>query len=171
MVLASFLLYSCSLAIEQDGFARTLELPDLQLVNATYTLDRGTESPLFLTAAQIEIYDLSNRAVLKDVQFYQEGPDNTIDLMGRAEKVEVDTQSYDATLIGSIRIEKPSEQLVIEAQHLTYIHDLMIFNSVADSPITLIFEGNKRVTGIALVADLASATFTFAQIEEGVLEL
>ncbi|NCC64326.1 MAG: hypothetical protein EOM15_06695 [Spirochaetia bacterium] len=171
MVLASLLMISCSLSVEQEFLSRTDQLPDLQLSNATYTLDRGHEPPLFLKASRIAIYDVDNRAMLTDVSFFQKDEEGLIVLSGKADEAEVQTQTYDATLSGSIRIEKPSEQLVIEAEELMYNHELMILKSSQNSPITLIFEGNKRVVGSDLVAELATATFSFGTLDEGVIVL
>lgn len=151
--------------------ARTLELPDLQLVNATYTLDRGAEPPLFLKASKIAIYDATNRAILTDVHFHQEDDQKGIALIGYADSAEVNTKSYDASLKGSVFVEKPSDQLIIQAHELMYNHELLLLTSVGDSQITLIFEGNKKVVGTSLVADLATLSFSFGSLEEGVLEL
>ncbi len=171
MVLASFLLASCSLAVEQEFLARTHQLPDLQLRNATYSLDRNEDRPLFVEASLISFYDSTNQAILTDVTFYQEDGEKTIVLRGKADRAEVQTQTYDAKLSGSIRVEKPSEQLVIEAEELRYNHEELLLTSTEGTPITLIFEGNKRVVGTSLVAELATSTFTFGSLDEGVFEL
>jgi len=171
MVLASLLLFSCSLSPEQEAYARTLELPDLRLTNATYRLDRGDSSPLSVTAAEISLYDTTNKAILTNFSFTQTSADGTLLLKGRADRAEVDLTSYDATLTGAIHVDKPSDKLMVAAEHLVWHHDEQHLLSVGDEMVTLQFEGNKTITGTGLDIQLMDGSVTFTQLQEGVIVL
>lgn len=171
MVLASLLLFSCSLSPEQEAYARTLELPDLKLTNATYRLDRGDNEPLSVTASEISLYDATNKAILSNFTFTQTRADGTLLLQGRAKRAEVDLISYDAELTGSIQVEKPSDKLLVEAEHLVWHHEQQHLLSVGDEMVTLQFEGNKTIRGTGLDIQLRDGDVSFTQLQEGVIVL
>lgn len=171
MVLASLLLFSCSLSPEQEAYARTLELPDLRLTNATYRLDRGDNEPLSVTAAEISLYHATNKAIITNFTFTQTSADGTLLLLGKAQRAEVNLTTYDATLTGAIRVEKPSDMLVVEAEHLVWYHDEQHLLSVGEEMVSLQFEGNKTIRGVGMDIQLKDGSVSFTQLDEGVIFL
>ncbi len=169
MVLATLLCFSCSLSPEQEIQARLLELPDLKLENATYVLSRTDAEPIQVRAAEIALYEQTNKAFLKQVSFTQYDADKQLVLQGYADQAEVDLSSYDTQLNKSIRVEKPLENLVIEAESLTWLHEQETLVSIGDSVVSLSYEGDKKITGTGLRAELFKGTVSFSQVIEGVI--
>nr|WP_321262842.1 LPS export ABC transporter periplasmic protein LptC [uncultured Sphaerochaeta sp.] len=169
MVLASFLLLSCSLSPEQEATARSFTLPDLTLRNATYVLDRGNEPPISVIADEIDLYDQTHKAIIRGLHFSQKDKEGNIIISGHADYAEVDTEYYDAELSGSISLEKYPEHLIIEAEALSWIGDDETLVSRGDTPVTLLYEDNKKVQGTGMTATLASFSVTFKTVLEGVI--
>lgn len=171
MVLASLFFVACSLSPEQAALVRSVELPDLVLTNATYVLDRGEDTPLTVVAGQIALYDQSHTGVVSDLTFSQKDAQGTLVLQGSADTATVDLQSYDAQLQGAVSVEKIDQNFLIEAEHLRWLHDSEMLVSEEQTEVTVTYEGNKRVRGIGLRADLATSIVTFEQVLEGVVLL
>lgn len=171
MVLASLFFVACSLSPEQAALVRSVELPDLVLTNATYVLDRGEDTPLTVVAGQISLYDQSHTGVVSDLTFSQKDAQGTLVLQGSADAATVDLQSYDAQLQGAVSVEKIDQNFLIEADHLRWLHESEMLVSEEQTEVTVTYEGNKRVRGIGLRADLATSIVTFEQVLEGVVLL
>lgn len=171
MVLAFVLLSSCSLSVEQQAFARTLTLPDLELTNATYVLNKTNEKPMYVDAAEILIYDSTNTARMTDLRFYQKDGHGSIVLEGTAGLATVNLKSQGALLTGTVTVDKPDEQLFVEATHLEYQHEKQLLISVPQTTVVVTYEGNKRVEGSGLRIDLATSSISFEQVIEGVILL
>lgn len=169
MVLASFLFLSCSLSPEQEGMVRSFTLPDLTLRNATYVLARGTEPPIKVIADEIDLYDQTHKAIIRGLHFSQEDEEGNLVISGHADYAEVDTEYYDAEISGSVSLEKYPEHLLIEAEALSWIGDDEILLSKGDTPVTLLYEGDKKVQGTGMTATLASFSVTFNAVLEGVI--
>ncbi len=149
--------------------SRSFELPDLSLVNATYVLDRGSEQPLHVVAGEIAIYDQLHKAVITNLSFSQNDADGNLILSGHADSAEVDTTTHDATLQGSIRVEKQPEEFVIEAESLNWLGEEQQLVSTGDTQVTVWYQNDKQVTGIGMTATLDTLTITFKQLVEGVI--
>lgn len=169
MVLAAFLLTSCSLSPEQAGLARSLELPDLALTNATYVLDRGDDPPLSIVAGYIALYDQTNKAIATSLTFFQHDERGNLMLQGSADTATVNLTTNDALLQGSVIVEKLDQQLRIEAQQLQWLGGQEILKSEGPQEVLVIYEGNKQVRGTGLTVELATSTVTFEQVDEGVV--
>jgi hypothetical protein len=169
MVLASFLFLSCSLSPEQEGMVRSFTLPDLTLRNATYVLARGNEPPIKVIADEIDLYDQTHKAIIRGLHFSQEDEEGNLVISGHADYAEVDTEYYDAEISGSVSLEKYPEHLLIEAEALSWIGDDEILLSKGDTPVTLLYEGDKKVQGTGMTATLASFSVTFNAVLEGVI--
>ncbi|MGD9926010.1 MAG: hypothetical protein AB7S66_00460 [Sphaerochaeta sp.] len=169
MVLASFLFLSCSLSPEQEGMVRSFTLPDLTLRNATYVLARGNEPPIKVIADEIDLYDQTHKAIIRGLHFSQEDEEGNLIISGHADYAEVDTEYYDAEISGSVSLEKYPEHLLIEAEALSWIGDDEILLSKGDTPVTLLYEGDKKVQGTGMTATLASFSVTFNAVLEGVI--
>lgn len=169
MILASSLLFSCSLSQEDSFVARTLELPDLRLTNAVY-VNKGTdENPITVYAQEISLYNKTNKASITGLTFTQKDAQGEIEIQGRADSAEVDTKTYDAYLQGNIRVEKPSEELVIEADNLRWKEDEMILLSEGDAIVRLSYQDNKTVAGQGFYGDLKHSEFEFTKLLSGVV--
>ncbi len=169
MVLASFLLLSCSLSPEQEAVSRAFTLPDLSLSDATYVMDRGEEPPLTVVADEIAIYETSHMARIKGLHFSQKDTDGNLALRGQAETAVVDTESYDVELSGSVFVEKFPENLRIEAEALQWLGEEETLISEGDTLVTLVYEGDKRVQGTGMKTTLATFTVTFDSVLNGVI--
>jgi len=169
MILASFLFLSCSLSPEQEAFSRSFTLPDLSLKGATYVLDRGNEPPLFVIADEIDLYDQTHTAIINGLHFTQNDEEGNLILTGHAEYAEVDTEYYDAELSGSVLLEKYPEQLLIEAEALSWLGEDETLVSKGETPVTLHYENNKSVRGTGMTATLATFSVTFSEVLEGVI--
>lgn len=148
---------------------RSVELPDLALTNATYVLDRGEDAPLSIVAGQIALYDQSHKAVVANLTFSQKDAQGVIILQGSADAATVDLKTYDAQLQGNVRVEKLDQDFLIEAEQLKWLHEKQELISEASAEVTITYEGNKRVRGKGLRAELANSTVTFAKVIEGVV--
>ena len=148
---------------------RSVELPDIALTNATYVLDRGEECPLYLVAGRIALYDQSHKGIVSDLTFSQKDVQGTILLQGSADAATVDLQTYDAELEGAVRVEKLDQNLFIEAEQLQWLHESEILISGGQTEVTVTYEGNKRVRGTGLRAELATSIVTFERVLEGVV--
>ncbi len=169
MVLASFLLLSCPLSPEQETLVRTFTLPDLSLKNATYVLDRGSEPPLTVIADEIDFYDQTQKAIIRGLHFSQIDEEENLILTGHAEYAEVDTEYHDAELSGSVSLEKYPEHLLIEAEALSWLGEEETLVSKGETPVTLLYENDKKVQGTGMTATLATFTVTFKAVLEGVI--
>lgn len=168
MILAS-LLISCSLSHEEELVKRTLDLPDLALVNAEYVLKDDKEDPIAITAGEILLYDQTNTALITDFTFVQRDSGGTITLSGRADSAEANTKSLDARLIGSVTITDHENDLVIMAEELTFLHKEQLVFSGKGQLATILYSTDKRIEGYGLDGDLSSSTFSFEQIVTGVI--
>jgi len=167
MIIALALLASCSLSPETELVSRSLELADLTLINATYVLKDKGQTPLFIEAGQIEIYEKTHKAHLLQVTFSRRDESESVTLTGVADRVEANTESWDANLSGNIVVHDLSNGLVIHATTLTWLHDEELLFSPSDELVQLIYEDDKRVEGYGLEAHLSQAIFTFDRLIKG----
>ncbi len=63
----------------------------------------------------------------------------------------------------------PQEHLLIEAEALSWIGDDETLVSKGDTPVTLVYENDKKVQGTGMTAALASFKVTFKAVLEGVI--
>jgi len=169
MILASFFFVACSLSPEQAAMVRSVELPDLALTNATYVLNRGEDHPISILAGHIALYDKSHKAEAASITFTQNDAQGNVVLRGSASAANVDLQSYDAQLHGSVTIEKIKEQLFIEADRLQWLHEEEILISEDQTEVVITYEGNKKVRGTGLRVELATSQVSFDEVIEGVV--
>ncbi len=169
MILASFFFVACSLSPEQAAMVRSVELPDLALTNATYVLNRGEDHPISILAGHIALYDTSHKAEAASITFTQNDAQGNVVLRGSASAANVDLQSYDAQLHGSVTIEKIKEQLFIEADRLQWLHEEEILISEDQTEVVITYEGNKKVRGTGLRVELATSQVSFDEVIEGVV--
>jgi LPS export ABC transporter protein LptC len=167
MIIALALLAACSLSPEVELASRSLELADLTLINAHYVLKDKGQTPLFIEAGQIEIYEKSHKAHLAKVAFSRSDEEGSVTLMGVADRVEANTESWDANLSGNIVVHDLANNLTIHAQTLTWLHDEELLFSPPEDLVLLIYEDDKRVEGYGLEAHLAEAIFTFDRLIRG----
>lgn len=168
MVLA-LLLVSCSLSTEAELVKRTLELPDLALVNAQYVLKDSGKDPITITAGAISLFDVDNSARINDFTFHQRDSEGVITLSGSADRAEANTKSLDAHLIGTVIIHDYANDLVITADELTYLHNEQRVYGDATQMATITYSTDKRIEGYGLDGDLSSSTFSFDRIVTGVI--
>ncbi len=170
MILASLLLFSCSLSQEDSLVARTLELPDLRLTNAVYVNKGSDGNPVTVYAQEISIYEATNKAFITGFSFVQKNDAGDIEITGKADQAEVDTNTYDAELKGNIRVEKPAENLIIEADNLSWKAEDQLLSSEGDAIVRLNYQDNKVVTGQGFHGDLKHSEFEFSKLLEGVVK-
>ncbi len=171
MILALLVLSlsSCTMESQLPLSSKTYDFPDISLTEATYVLGRSGESPLTITAAEIAIFEKTNQAKLKGLQFSQLDEQGEPLLSGRADSATVNTETYDAQLFGNIQVTQKAEDFTIEAQQLLWLHDEQILQSSEESPVRILFDGGQTLEGLGFEGNLKSGTYEFTKQVEGVL--
>jgi LPS export ABC transporter protein LptC len=169
MACMMLLLLSCSVAQETDPDAPVSEEPDILLTDATYTLGRSGQRPVTVTARTIAIYLKTDKAVLEDLTFEQPDETGTTDLSGSAAMATVDTESNDASLQGTVRIDKRSEQFSVEAENLFWDEEEQLLQTEPDGRATVRFDEGNVLSGTGFSADLDQGVYEFASLDQGVL--
>jgi LPS export ABC transporter protein LptC len=171
MILALLVLSlsSCTMESQVPLSSKTYEFPDISLTEATYVLGRSGESPLSVTAAEIAIFEKTNQAKLKDLQFSQLDQEGEALLSGRADSATVNTETYDARLFGNIQVNQKEEDFTIEAEQLLWLHDEQILQSTEESPVRILFDGGQTLEGRGFKGNLKTGTYEFTKQASGVL--
>ena len=171
MILALLVLSlsSCTMESQIPLSSRTYDFPDINLMQATYVLGRSGESPLTITAEEIAIYEKTNQAKLKGLQFSQLDQMGEVLLSGTADSATVNTKTYDAQLFGNILVTQKEEDFTIEAEQLLWLHDEQIFQSVEESPIRILFDEGQTLEGSGFKGNLKTGTYEFTKYAQGVL--
>jgi LPS export ABC transporter protein LptC len=171
MILALLVLSlsSCTMESQIPLSSKTYEFPDISLTEATYVRGRNGESPLTITAKEIAIFEKTNQAKLKDLQFSQLDQEGKALLSGRADSATVNTETYDAQLFGNILLTQKEEEFTIEAQQLLWLHDEQIFQSTEESPVRILFDGGQTLEGSGFKGNLKTGTYEFTKQAQGVL--
>lgn len=171
MILALLVLSlsSCTMESQVPLSPKTYEFPDISLTEATYVLGRGGEEPLTITASEIAIFEKTNQANLKGLQFSQMDQEGKILLSGRADSATVNTETYDARLYGNILVNQEEEDFTIEAEQLLWLHDEQILQSTEDSSVRIHFDGGQTLEGRGFKGNLKTGTYEFTKQVEGVL--
>jgi len=171
MVIASVLTISCSLSTEAELASRTLALPDLTLVNAEYVLKDEESEPIAIQAAEISLFDKTDRAILSSLSFSQSDKEGKVVLTGRADEAEANTKNWDARLTGNVQVTDVRNDFVIKADELSWLHKQQLITAPADRLVTIVYTDDKRIEGYGLDGDLKSAVFTFDRIVSGAVSL
>ncbi|HAF85823.1 MAG TPA: LPS export ABC transporter periplasmic protein LptC [Sphaerochaeta sp.] len=171
MILALFVLSlsSCTMETQIPLSAETYDFPDISLMQATYVLGRSGESPLTITADEIAIFEKTNQAKLKSLQFSQLDQEGEASLSGRADSATVNTKTYDAQLFGNILVTQKEEDFTIEAEQLLWLHDEQILQSTEESTIRILFDGGQTLEGRGFKGNLKTGTYEFTKQSQGVL--
>lgn len=171
MILALLILSlsSCTMESQADLSSKVYEFPDISLTEATYVLGRGGEAPLSITAGEIAIFEKTNQAKLKNLEFIQLGLEGEPLLTGRADAATVNTETYDAQLFGNIVVTQKEEDFTIEAEQLLWLHDEQILQSTEDSAVRILYDGGQSLEGRGFKGNLKSGTYEFTKQVEGVL--
>jgi len=171
MILAFLVLSLSSCAMENQVplSSKTYEFPDISLTEATYILGRSGESPLTITASEIEIFEKTNQAKLKDLEFAQLDAEGVALLSGRADRATVNTKTYDAQLFGQILVTQKEEDFTIEAEQLIWLHDEQVLQSSEESPVRILFDGGQTLEGRGFKGNLKTSTYEFTKQASGVL--
>lgn len=169
ILLALFLLSSCTMDSQTPPSGRIAEFPDVRLTEATYVLGRSGETPLSIEAQEIAIYEKTNQAILDTLVFTQKDAEGNLLLSGRADKAQVDTKTYDAQLSGNIQVRRADEDFSIEAEQLLWLNDEQVLSSEGDSSVLINFDGGQTIKGSGFKGNLKTATYAFTSLEEGVL--
>lgn len=169
MILALLLLSLSSCTNESIGSLspKTYEFPDISLTEATYVLGRSGEPKLTITADTIEIFEKTERAELTNLTFFQLDEGGELLLSGVADSASVNTESYDTTLRGSIRVLQKEEDFIIEAEQLLWLNDEQILQSREESPVRIVFDGGQTLSGSGFKGDLKRGIYEFASQTEG----
>ncbi|HKL59766.1 MAG TPA: LPS export ABC transporter periplasmic protein LptC [Sphaerochaeta sp.] len=171
MILALLVLSLSSCSMERDIplSSKSYEYPDISLTEATYILGRSGESPLTITASEIAIYEKTNQAQIKGLQFSQLDKEKNPVLSGRADSASVNTETYDARLFGNILVTQEEEDFTIEAEQLLWLHDEQVIQSTEGNPVRIVFDGGQTLEGSGFKGNLKSGTYEFTQPTQGVL--
>ena len=155
MILASLILSlsSCTMESQADLSSKVYEFPDISLTDAAYVLGRGGEAPFSITAGEIAIFDQEGEPLLT----------------GRADFATVNTETYDAQLLGNILVTQTKEDFTIEAEKLLWLHDEQILQSTEDSAVRILYDGGQSLEGRGFKGNLKTGTYEFAKQVEGVL--
>ncbi len=169
LALLALSLSSCTMERGVSLTSKTYEFPDIRLTEATYVLGRSGESPLTITAAEISIFEKTNQAKLKDLQFSQlDGGGETL-LSGRADSATVNTETYDAQLFGHILVNQKEEDFTIEADQLLWLNEEQVIQSSEDRVVRILFDGGQTLEGRGFKGNLKTGTYEFTKQVEGVL--
>jgi len=171
MILALLVLSlsSCTMESQVPLSSKTYEFPDISLTEATYVLGRSGESPLTITASEIAIFEKTNQAKLKGLEFAQLDQEGKTLLSGRADSATVNTDTYDTQLFGNILVTQKEEDFTIEAEQLLWLHDEQVLQSTEDSPVYILFDGGQTLEGRGFKGNLKTGTYEFTKQVEGVL--
>lgn len=171
MILALLILSlsSCTMESAELLESKSYEFPDVSLTDATYVLGRSGEQKLTITAAEIAIYEKTKEARLKGLRFSQQDENGESLLSGRADSATVNTETYDATLIGNILVTQKAEDFTIAAEQLLWLNDEQVLQSVEDSPVRIVFDGGQSLEGSGFKGNLKSGLYQFTGLTEGVL--
>lgn len=167
--LLCLLLLSCSSDSRQASQIDVSEeeRPDMVLNKAVYTLATASMDPITITAGRITIDDKNHKAILEDVSFVQQSQQMT----GRADHIEVQTKSHDATLDGNIRIVKESDGFSLEAQHVEWKNDSESITTGSEEEVTVSMDRKSSVRAVGFRGDLKTSTYEFSRITEGSIGL
>lgn len=171
MILASLILSlsSCTMESQADLSSKVYEFPDISLTDAAYVLGRGGEAPFSITAGEIAIFEKTSQAKLKNLEFAQLDQEGEPLLTGRADFATVNTETYDAQLLGNILVTQTKEDFTIEAEKLLWLHDEQILQSTEDSAVRILYDGGQSLEGRGFKGNLKTGTYEFAKQVEGVL--
>lgn len=153
---------SCRKADVSDIKAQGV-LPDIVMEDATYVFGRPDNSPLVITAGKITVYNSTSEVIFENLSFTRED--------GKISGSCLEGHSYDEQeihLAGSVEIFNSEDDAKISAADVIWNDtDKTI---VSDSEVSVVFEGQNKVTGVGFSANINRNTYEFDQIIEGRFE-
>ncbi|NLZ69269.1 MAG: LPS export ABC transporter periplasmic protein LptC [Spirochaetales bacterium] len=167
LLLLLLLLTSCSFKENKGEVSSPIENPTLILNNANYTLGMEGENPVFLKGDTIKIWELSNKAVLDNITFYQTDENDAVTMKGKADRAEIDTKTQKTIFSGNVELEQLSNNYFIKTSELVYDVEAQKINT--EERMEVYFPDGKLI-GVGLEANLKSNIFTTGAIEEGELK-
>ncbi len=148
--------------------AEDIALPDVTLLESSFTLGQDGQNPLYITSGVLELTLDENKARAGRISFYQNDDEGKTFITGYADRADIDTGTKVVELYGNACIEQLEDGLSIRAEEMTFDSETQKVESVSSVSIT--FDGG-RITGKDLSADLNASTLEMREIEEGVLTL
>lgn len=145
------------------------ERPSMLLQDATYVFSSSSVSPLILKAQSITIDDKSKIAILDGCSFSQEDSGGTLILEGKADHVEVNTDTNDAKLSGNIRISQIENGFAIQAEEITWKNEEEILESGPEA-VTVTFDKKNTITATGFYGKVGEGTYEFSRILSGRVE-
>lgn len=168
LVLLLALLCSCSFIDEDSSEHEKAKLPDIVLIDTSYTLGQSGENPVYIASDRMELWSSEDRAETGRISFYQLDENGEVSLSGRADRAEIDTETKVIRLSGNVLFLKSGSDMRIEAEELVF--DSEGEELSAEGTVSVSSEDGTFV-GSGFTADLVSSTYAFKAITKGVFAL
>ena len=167
-VLCIALCASCSRE-SSDFSSSKLEIPDMELRNADYTLGENvagasSDNPIVMHAALIAIYGKGHDTVLTDVSFTQGDR-----LSGRCKQASVSSDNNKAVLSGDVVVHMDNDgtQVTIESQSIEWNGDENTL--LCTSLVSVSYGDGTKITAEGFSASMNEDRYEFSRILEGTL--
>lgn len=159
------LFLSCSPSEGQNAYTEDIEHPDMAFTRVVYTLGRSEFPPVQMNAAEMELYNDQNLALLHDVTFTQTDEDGNLLMSGTCQEARVNTSTYQTLLTGPVYIQRPQDKLAITGEDITWDNDKQRIST--DKNVFLEYDSGSEIHGVGLSCDFRTSHYEFDQITEG----
>ena len=169
LLCACLLFFSCTFDYGTKKETDSRKIPDFMLKMTSYTIERTGEHAIIFTADTLEMYESDHTAKLYTVSFVQRDDTDEELAFGSCNSAEINTNSRDAVLEGSIEVFSPSKGILLKADYLVWDNSSNLLSGRAEDEVSINYEDGSLVRGIGFRGDFSLNMFEFQEILEGKL--
>jgi len=165
-----FLIGSCSFDYEQAEIAGTLSkgVPNTIVRNYSYVDIRPGRTSFRIYASGAKMYHEAHLTTLEDVFFQEIDEDGEVVTEGEAGSAEIDTQTDNISITGSIHLVSTIHEMTIEAEYLLWNNASRSLEGKPEEEVFLEKADGTTIRGKGFSVDSPSRTIQFTSAVEGV---
>ncbi|MDD4082977.1 MAG: LPS export ABC transporter periplasmic protein LptC [Sphaerochaetaceae bacterium] len=169
LIIILFLTLSCrSKDVEKEDIdIGEIEHPDMIFENVNYTIGETGILPIYIKAKSIKIYQEKKLTILEGISFTQEDDDNNIVMTGSCDEARIENESYNATLIGEVILNRPIDKLTIKSENLDFDYQKQLIET--DKDVILKYNEGNEINGTGLTGDFLNSIYEFDRINKGTI--
>lgn len=153
--------------VEENIDIGEIEHPDLIFEDVNYTIGESGIFPIFIKAKFIKIYQEKELTVLEGISFIQENDNKSVIMTGSCDEARIENESYNATLIGEVILNRPLDKLTIKSDNLEFDYQNQIIKT--DKDVILKYNEGNEIDGTGLTCDFLNSIYEFDRINKGTI--
>lgn len=149
-------IFSCSFDYGRANLAESLdsEIPDIQLFGAELTYVRGTV--VVIESDYIDIYSENDKYNINDVEFREMDKNGEIRMMGRASNANIETDTNNVTLTGTIWIRSNKDEAEMKTSFVQWKDEERVIEGKNDHLLELERDDGSIIRGYGFRGDADS---------------